>query len=77
MHTDEMEISESEENPTNLIDDIPSINQFLTKGIIIKTSKDKTFIFKKNLKPGKGYLGLDIEQLRDFIKMKFPEILLD
>ncbi len=43
-----MEEAEKEEANGSFIDDIPSINHFLTKGITIKTSKDKTVIYKRD-----------------------------
>ncbi|MHA1110133.1 MAG: hypothetical protein ACTSRE_03485 [Promethearchaeota archaeon] len=70
--------SEKEEVNGSFIDDIPSINHFLTKGITIKTSKEKSVIFKRDKESQeKGYLGLDVKKLKEFIKNKFPEILLD
>ncbi|TFG20923.1 MAG: hypothetical protein EU530_01865 [Promethearchaeota archaeon] len=73
-----IEAVEKEESNGSFIDDIPSINHFLTKGITIKTSKDKTVIYKRDKEfREKGYLGLDVKKLKEFIKNKFPEILLD
>ena len=66
-----------EEMNGNIIDDIPAINHFLTKGITLKTSKDKTVVYKRENESEKGYLGLDVEKLKDFIKNNFPEILSD
>ena len=80
LHLEEPPVDESEKEEVNgsFIDDIPSINHFLTKGITIKTSKDKTVIFKRDKESQeKGYLGLDVKKLKEFIKNKFPEILLD
>jgi hypothetical protein len=68
---------EEKENPTTLLEDIPAINRFLTKGITIKMREDKTSILKGDSRSDNGHLGLDLEQLQKFIKTKFPEILLD
>jgi len=68
---------DKEKERTDLIEDIPSINHFLAKGITIKSSKDKILLRMDKGEEGKGYLGLDIEKLKAIIKDKFPEILLD
>ncbi|MBN2154567.1 MAG: hypothetical protein JW776_00800 [Candidatus Lokiarchaeota archaeon] len=79
LENDEIRKEEAKQEPSSqgsLIEELPSINHFLTKGITIKTSKDKTFIFKGDAE-NKGYLGLNIKKLQEFIKRNFPEILLD
>jgi hypothetical protein len=73
---DDKELKESEEEKSTLIENLPAINQFLSKGITIKTREDKTIILKKDSE-GKGYLGLDLEKLREIIRTKFPQILLE
>ncbi len=76
--TDVQEAKVEKEVNGSFIDDIPSINHFLTKGITIKTSKEKTVMYKRDPESKKkGYLGLDVKKLKEFIKNKFPEILLD
>ena len=72
------EITEEIEEPkSGLLEGIPSLNHFLTKGIILKISEEKMKLFTKKDSSYSGYLDLDIEKLKNFIKSRFPDILKD
>ena len=68
---------EIEETKSGLLEGLPSLNHFLTKGIILKISEEKMKLFTKKDSSYSGYLDLDIEKLRNFIKSRFPDILKD
>ncbi|MHA1339301.1 MAG: hypothetical protein ACTSRZ_11580 [Promethearchaeota archaeon] len=57
---------------TKIITEIPSLDHFLTKGIIVKVKKEPLIISNKS-----GYLGLDLQKIKEFIEKTFPQILND
>ncbi len=71
------EIPIIEETEDGLLEGLPSLNHFLTKGIILKISEDNMGLFTKKDSSYSGYLDLDISKLRTFIKSRFPDILMD
>lgn len=71
------EIPIIEETEDGLLEGLPSLNHFLTKGIILKISEDNMGLFTKKDSSYSGYLDLDIIKLRNFIKSRFPDILMD
>lgn len=71
------EIPIIEETEDSLLEGLPSLNHFLTKGIILKISEDNMGLFTKKDSSYSGYLDLDIIKLRNFIKSRFPDILMD
>jgi hypothetical protein len=72
----ETEITEEiEETKDGLLEGLPSLNHFLTKGIILKISGGNMKLFTDS--NYSGYLDLDVQKLRKFIKSTFPDILKD
>lgn len=60
----------------NIFGAVPSFNQFLMKGILLKVNKDKSFIeFRNSDASEEGYLGLNIDRLREIIEKNFPSFL--
>jgi uncharacterized membrane protein len=46
------------------------------KGILLKVNKDKSFIeFRNSDASEEGYLGLNIDRLREIIEKNFPSFL--
>ncbi|MHA1819751.1 MAG: hypothetical protein ACTSU2_06325 [Promethearchaeota archaeon] len=59
-----------------LLLDIPFINRFLNRGIIIKSNLKDDLIFKQVIKySDDGYLGMDVDTLKSLIKDRFMKIL--
>lgn len=58
------------------LEGVPSLNHFLTKGIMIKVAEDKSFIQVRDEEySDQGYLGMSIQRLKEFINENFPDIL--
>lgn len=67
---------EQNKKTENVFGAIPSFNQFLMKGILIKVNKEKSFIeFRNSDASEEGYLGLNIERLKELVEKNFPSLL--
>jgi hypothetical protein len=63
-----------ESESRTFLEGVPSLDHFLTKGITLKIAEGKSTILTKATSYS-GHLGLDIQKLRKFIKINFPEII--